>query len=143
MGILSWLRHQFSSKEQFSNGSLREIAIEEDGGFVDLTIPLASYKRLTDGTQICEAKGTYAGKELGFNIRLPEKWKQGTLGDSITTYAAALHIESLGTSSDNFLSALANLYGEPLISATMPKSVPLPPSAWEEYQVICNKGRQA
>ncbi len=87
----------------------------EEGGFVDLALSLISHERLSNGVQVCVARGVHNGTEVGFRFRLPPAWKQGTLGDTgITTYQSTLDVESVGAASDDFVAILANLYGGPL-----------------------------
>lgn len=84
----------------------------EDEGFVDLGFNLANHERLADGTQVFVARGLHKGSELSFRFRLPPTWKQGTLGNTgLTTYQSTVMFESLGASSDCFVTALGELYG--------------------------------
>jgi hypothetical protein len=111
-------------------------------GFVDLEFTLASHERLTDGTQVCVARGTHDGKEVAFQFRLPPTWKQGTLGDTgITTYQSTINIESIGAASDYFVATLANLYGGTLRPTNMAPIVTFTAISLEGIPTQLEKGR--
>lgn len=125
MGLLSWLFGSCGPKPDSPAKASSEItASMEPQGFVDLAFSLASHERSPDGIQTCIARGTHNGAEVGFRFRLPAEWKQGTLGDTgLTTYQSTITLESLGTPSDRFVAALAELYGGSLHPKSMTPEV--------------------
>ena len=125
MGLFSWLFGSCSPKVAAPIVSLSEITVGmEADGFVDLGFSLSSYERLVDGIQVCVARGLHKGSEVSFKFRLPSAWKQGTLGDTgITTYQSTVTIESLGTTSDHFVTTLGGLYGGALRPTKMAQAV--------------------
>lgn len=125
MGLLSWLFGSCTLKPDAPAKALNEITDDmEPQGFVDLRFGLSSHERSADGLQTCVARGPHNGVEVGFRFRLPAEWKQGSLGDTgLTTYQSTVTLESLGASSDRFVTALSDLYGGTLRPTTMASAV--------------------
>ncbi len=142
MGLFSWLFTSCSPKQQPAESAVPEVIKSVEDGFVDLSFYLASHERLADGTQVCVARGMHLGTEVGFRIRLPATWKQGTLGNSgLTTYQSTLNLESVGPASDAFMAMLSHLYEGSLRPTKMVPAVTLTAISLEGAPAQLEKGR--
>ena len=89
---------------------MREVIVDREEGFVDLTFDIVECNRHLVGSNSIEydvwAKGLYEGKTVGFGLLLSATKKL------FKPLRIGIGINSLGEESDNLLKALAELYGE-------------------------------
>jgi hypothetical protein len=89
-------------------------------GFVDLDLPISSRNKGPSGSITFVARGIFSGQPIGFSIEVHPEWKDSPLEDaSATFYWGRATVKSIGPPSDNFISALARLYGLPIPSRPM------------------------
>lgn len=81
-------------------------------GFVDLDIPLSSHTKNSSGSFTLIARGVLANQPIGFSFEIHPNWKESPLeGGGGVFYWGKATIKSIGPASDNFVAALADLYG--------------------------------
>ena len=102
---------------------MREIIAYGEEDLVDLTFEVVEYSKHRTGLSRIEydvwAKGLYKGKTVGFGLLLSATKKL------FQPLKIGVGINSLGEESDNFLKALAELYGETIPEQSkMKKYVP-------------------
>ena len=102
---------------------MREIIVDKETGFVDLTFEIVACNKHSIDSSRMEydvwAKGLYAGKVIGFGLLLSATKRL------FQPLKIGLGINSLGEESDNLLHALAALYGEAISKhARMKQYVP-------------------
>jgi hypothetical protein len=89
-------------------------SVGEDG-FVDLDFPLESHARNSSGGVTLRARGILDKRPVGFSIEIHAAWKESPLeGGGAIMYWGKVTIRSIGPASDNFVAALARLYGFPV-----------------------------
>lgn len=87
-------------------------ALGAEDGFVDMTLSIAKYEKLTDGRARLVIQNTLDEKRVGFVIELMPTWKAQKI-ENTEAYFYWGHAEITGTgeASNNFLAALSKLYG--------------------------------
>ncbi len=86
--------------------------IKSEGGFVDVDLPINSFRLDEDGSVQLSASGIVEGRRIGFGLHIDSKWKvQKPENVPITIHWGSAAIRSTGEESDAFLSLLAEKYG--------------------------------
>jgi hypothetical protein len=86
-------------------------SVGEDG-FVDLDLPMSSRTRNPSGSTTFVARGILGKDPVGFSIEIHPEWKKSEHeGGAVVFYWGCATIRSIGPASDNFVTALARLYG--------------------------------
>lgn len=89
----------------------REVRTIREDGFVDLDLPLVDLAQQPSNGFRFVARGTLEGKTIGF-AGMTAEWKAQPVDNSdITMYVGAVVLQSIGAASDEFVTALAKLYG--------------------------------
>lgn len=86
--------------------------ITSEGGFVDVELPINSFRIAEDGAVQLSASGMIEGRRIGFGLHIDTKWKvQKPDNVAITIHWGSAAIRSTGEESDAFLTLLSEKYG--------------------------------
>lgn len=86
--------------------------LDREEEFVDISLPVAAYRRASDGGMQVVARGAIQGTTVGIAIELAAEWVPQPIKDaSITVYWGNGSLVSIGPESDAFLALLASEYG--------------------------------
>jgi hypothetical protein len=103
--------------------ALPEITSETEEGFVDLVFAITQSEVNSDGTASFLAQGLHRGETVGLKVLLRPPWKEGALGEGITTFQGRVNYESTGEESDRLVQILGELYQSPVRPRSMRKDV--------------------
>ena len=100
--------------------------VVSEGGFVDVELPIDSFKVEKDGAMELSTSGVVEGRRIGFGLHIDSKWKT-TKPDNvpITIHWGSAVIRSTGKESDAFLSLLAEKYGNGPAALRMIREAPV------------------
>lgn len=103
-------------------------SLKSEEGFVDITLSIARYDRQSSGRVRLVVRSTLDGSKVGFVIELLPGWEAQKIEDADAFfYWGNAEVSSAGKESDDFLVALARLYGlsgpKPAFSAKVPADV--------------------
>lgn len=88
--------------------------LDREEEFVDISLPVAAHRRMSDGAVQVVARGTIQGTTIGIAIELAAEWVSKPIEDApITLYWGHGRLVSIGSESDAFLALLAREYGMP------------------------------
>lgn len=83
----------------------------EEGGFVDIDLPISDHRFSKDGTLTVVARGTVDGHAVAIIVDLERDWKEQEVeGAELTIFWGSGYIRSMGQESDAFLELLAKKY---------------------------------
>lgn len=99
--------------------ALPEITSEAEEGFVDLVFEITDSQIKPDGSASFHAQGLHEGETVGLKVLLRPPWKEGTLGDNITTFQGIVLYQSTGPESDRLVRILDQLYQSSLAPKAM------------------------
>lgn len=94
--------------------SLKEINVNEETDFVDLRFTITKYSQDEFKNHILEIKGLFKKDIVGLEIALRPDLELGIVNDEVDSskfYKEGINFYSIGEISDNFISALTDLYG--------------------------------
>jgi len=108
-----------------SSTALRPVrSVGEEGGFVDLDLPLAKFSWDDASPARAIARGTFEKRVLSFAVDVHPEWKAQPLeGGGGTFYWGRVMLRSLGSESDAFVALLARLYAQPTVARSMVKEL--------------------
>ena len=117
-----------NNEDKSANLNLVEITSRlniEDGWF-DIFLKVTEDKK-TDSSHIYIAKGLYKNKTVGLQIEVSSKIKAGIVNDEIDSengfLSNGVKFKSIGTESDEFIKALAELYNQPAVKNFSSKTI--------------------
>jgi hypothetical protein len=104
----------------------REVRSVGEEGFVDLDLPLVDFAEPASGGFRIAARGSFGGEIIGFAATVEPEWKAKPIeeGRDHFFYWGAVTLRSIGAPSDSFVSALAQLYGDPISKPKMLATIP-------------------
>ena len=104
----------------------REVRSVGEEGFVDLDLPLVDFVEPAAGGFRIVARGSFGGEIIGFAATVEPEWRADPIeGDrDHFFYWGRVTLQSIGAASDSFVSALAQLYGDPIGTPKMLATIP-------------------
>jgi hypothetical protein len=105
MGLFNFLK---------GKDNLKEINVSEETDFVDLQFTITNYSQDEFKNHILEIKGLYKNDIVGLEVALRPDLELGIVNDEVDSskfYKEGVNFYSIGEISDNFISALTDLYG--------------------------------
>ena len=119
LGIIIMIWSIFSSAKNYP-----EVVVVEDEGFVDLAFTISNAKKQGSGSFEVAVKGNLQGEKVGFAIELLPSWNpQEVEGIDDAFYWGEAFFKSSGSESENFIKALASLYGATISNVSVPDKV--------------------
>ncbi|MFT4089987.1 MAG: hypothetical protein QM645_04590 [Asticcacaulis sp.] len=88
-----------------------KVNVENEEGFVDITLPIGRVERLAHGAVLPDVLSMNDGREIGFQIEVLTDWSCEVKGE-VNLYWGEVRFHSLGDVSDRFLATLASAYGQ-------------------------------
>jgi hypothetical protein len=93
-------------------GKPPESTVHEEEGFVDIALTITETKTSTDGTISVVARGKLNGATVGFIVDVLPEWSTSPIeGTDSHFYWGKIRYRSTGAESNEFVAALARLYG--------------------------------
>lgn len=101
-----------------------EVVVNEEDGFVDITLAISNSKKLDSGAFEISVKGCLRGEKVGFAIELKPSWDSQVVEDMDEPfYWGEALFKSTGSESASFIKSLAGLYGATVSNISVPDNV--------------------